>query len=282
LTIRQVRHRFRTGRWERVGRRAFRIAGSFASWEQQLTLALLDHGDHTVVSMRAAAALHGFEGFPRSPVEVTVLRRSGGVRSRWRVHTTLALPLIDRTVVDGFPCTSASRTIIDLAASASARELERSIDSAVRDGSTSPVFLQRRLSSLRGSGRAGVRTLDRLLPDSGGESDLERRFLQLVRRAGLPRPVCQQRFVLGDGTIARVDFAFPPTTVLVEVNGRLGHVSDVERAKDAHRRNELQAAGFVVLEFTDRQVRQEPELVLRILRRHLGPILRGGGSWRPG
>jgi very-short-patch-repair endonuclease len=270
LTPRQVHHRFRTGRWERVGRHAFRIAGSFESWEQQLTLALLDLGVDAVVSMRSAAALHGFEGFPRHPVEVTVPRRTGGVRARWHVHTTQVLPRIDRAMAQGFPCTSAARTIIDLAAVASARDLERAIDSAVRAGLTSAVFLRARLTELRGSGRAGIRVLDHLLPDSGGASDLERRFLQLVRHAGLPRPVCQQRIELADGRVARVDFAFPPTAVVVEVSGRRGHASDAERAKDAQRRNELQASGYTVLEFTDRQVRHEPGMVIATLRRHLG------------
>jgi very-short-patch-repair endonuclease len=55
----------------------------------------------------------------------------------------------------------------------------------------------------------------------------------------------------------------------VEVSGRRGHSSDAERAKDAQRRNELQHLGFVVLEFTNRQVRDEPGYVIATLRRHL-------------
>jgi very-short-patch-repair endonuclease len=184
------------------------------------------------------------------------------------VHTTVRLERIGRGEVADFRCTSASRTVIDLAGSAPIRALERAIDSAVRDGLSSPTFLAHRLRALRPA--RGVRVLDRLLVDSGGHSDLERRFLQLVRRAGLPDPIRQRPFRDGHGRVIRVDFSFEPRLVIVEVTGRRGHASDAERAKDAQRRNELQQLGFVVLEFTNRQVRDEPDDVIATLRHHLG------------
>jgi len=168
------------------------------------------------------------------------------------------------------PATSASRTIIDLAATATVSELERAIDTAVRDGLTSPTFLARRLSDLRNRGRRGVVLLDELLVDSGGHSDLERRFLALVRSAGLRRPTCQRVFRRDGTTVARVDFLFEPSPVIVEVTGRRGHSTDADRTRDAQRRNELQHLGFVVLEFTNDQVRRHPALVVRTLRQHLG------------
>ena len=67
LTADQISYRYRTGRWIRVGVRAFTIAGTPPSWEQQLAAGLLDLGPEAVVSHRAAAALHGFDGFSRSP-----------------------------------------------------------------------------------------------------------------------------------------------------------------------------------------------------------------------
>ncbi|HET9601879.1 MAG TPA: type IV toxin-antitoxin system AbiEi family antitoxin domain-containing protein [Acidimicrobiales bacterium] len=269
LTRNQVDHRVRTGRFERLGRRVLRIAGTAPSWEQQLTAGVLDLGSDALVSHRAAAALHGFEGFARDPVEFTLPRLGRGLHTSWTVHTSHHLRQIDRAEAAGFSCTSASRTIIDLAASATARELERAIDSAVRDGLTSPTFLSGQLRRLRGPGRAGVRLLDELMTDSGGHSDLERRFLALVRRAGLPRPTCQRIFRRDGTTLARVDFSFEPQPVLAEVSGRRGHASDAERAKDAHRRNELQAEGFIVLEFTDNMVRRRPGYVATTLRRRL-------------
>ena len=46
------------------------------------------------------------------------------------------------------------------------------------------------------------------LIDAGVESWLERRFLELIREAGLPRPECQVIFRDGSRTVARVDFLF--------------------------------------------------------------------------
>jgi hypothetical protein len=262
----QVHYRFRQGRWMRVGVRAFRIAGAPTTWEQVLTAGLLDLGPEARVSQRAASALYGFDGFPRAPVEFVMPRAGGGAESIWKVHTTLTLAPIDVAEVDGFRCTSAARTIVDLARVASAAELERAIDSAMRDGWVSPVFLRRQLERLRGSGRAGVRLIDELMPDTGGHSDLERRFLALMRRAGLPRPTCQAVIRRDGRNLARADFRFDPYPVLVEVSGRRGHASDAERAKDARRRNELQHEGYVVLEFTNAQVRQEGPYVVAMVR----------------
>ncbi|MCU1359322.1 MAG: hypothetical protein JWN99_611, partial [Ilumatobacteraceae bacterium] len=50
------------------------------------------------------------------------------------------------------------------------------------------------------------------------------------------------------------DFQFRGTNLIVEVSGRLGHVSDRDRQRDARRRNALQASGNIVLEFTTADV----------------------------
>jgi hypothetical protein len=195
LDFADVRWRVRAGRLERIGARVLRVVGSPPSWEQSLLAGLLDLGPRSVVSHRAAAALHGFEGFGRGPVEFTVDRPRHGLRAPWTVHTTVTLGGTDRAVVSSFACTSATRTIIDLA------------------------------------GRSNRETLER--------------------------------------AIARVDFDFAPWLVIVEVSGRRGHASDAERAKDARRRNELQALGLVVLEFTHDDVRHRPGYVVATLTRHL-------------
>jgi very-short-patch-repair endonuclease len=178
-------------------------------------------------------------------------RRSRGATINMPVHSTLVLPPIDRVTVRGYRCTSATRTVIDLAYLRLPRaQLEAAIDSAVRAGRSSPTVLRDRLGALRGPGRWGARLLDDLLVDSGGHTMLERRFLELVRRAGLPRPRTQAIHQRDGRTFARVDFLFEEQGVVVEVSGRKGHSSPSERARDAQRRNELQDAGRSVYEYT--------------------------------
>ena len=131
LTADQISYRYRTGRWTRVGVRAFTIAGTPPSWEQQLAAGLLDLGREAVVSHRAAAALHGFDGFePEADRVHRAAGRPAALNPAWRVHTSGTLDRIDRCSIGMFRCTTASRTIIDLARTASPAELERAIDSA--------------------------------------------------------------------------------------------------------------------------------------------------------
>jgi very-short-patch-repair endonuclease len=113
-------------------------------------------------------------------------------------------------------------------------------------------------------GRPGIRALRELLLDSGGESFLERRFLQLMRAAHLPKPSTQVAYA-ASGRAMRVDFEFPGLDVVVEVSGRLGHTTDRDRQKDARRRNALQQLGNRVLEFTTADVMSSPDYVLTTL-----------------
>jgi Protein of unknown function (DUF559) len=182
------------------------------------------------------------------------------------VHTTDHWVGRDLLMFDGVRTTSASRTVIDMAAGrASAREIERVIDDAIHRRLTSLPTLRSRIDDLCGRGVPRGPVLRALLLDSGGESYLERRFLGLVRRANLPRPVCQVVHRTDGKRIARVDFQFRGTNVIVEVSGRLGHVSDRDRQRDAHRRNALQSTGHIVLEFTTADVLDQQDYVVNTL-----------------
>lgn len=238
-----------------VAPRVYGVVGAPDSLERRQRLGLLCLGDDAVLSHEAAARLHGFDRCLPDVVEYTVGRSGRGVRTTLLVHTTRALAQIDRVKVGEWPCTSATRTVIDLArARVSDRRLEAAIDSAVRSGRSSPVVIVERLCALRGPGRWGAPRLDRLLLDAGAHTMLERRFLALMREAGLPRPTTQLIHRRDGRTVARVDFCFEEHGLVVEVSGQKGHSSPSERARDAQRRNELQDAGRRVYEFTYEQV----------------------------
>jgi very-short-patch-repair endonuclease len=105
--------------------------------------------------------------------------------------------------------------------------------------------------------------------DSGGHTWLERRFLRLVREAGISRPRPQVITRWGGRFVARVDFSFDSLPVVVEVSGRLGHTLEPERRRDARRRNERQALGYYVIEFTTTDVVTNPAYVLAELARYI-------------
>ena len=268
-----------TGWWERAGWGVVRDRAAPRTWRQELWAALLAVGPLAVASHESAAALHGLGGCAEGPVVLSVPRAARGMRPGMVVHGVGRLAPPDVVMLDGMPVTSASRTIIDLAATAlPPGQLAEVIDDASRLGLSSPAYLRRRLDALGRRGRSGVRLLDELMLDSGGHSHLERRFLRLVRSMGLPRPSGQVIHRRGSRTVARVDFEWTPWRTVVEVSGRRGHVTDRDRTKDAQRRNELQHDGFVVLEFTTAHVLGEPSYVISTLAAHLAPHLAASSS----
>jgi very-short-patch-repair endonuclease len=266
----QIRRWVRDGRLVKVAPRVWRVAGSPVTWRQRLVAGLLSLGSEACVSHEAAAQLHGFDRTPADHVEFTIGRPRRSIRLEETVHTTKYWPRTDRVSIDGLRVTSATRTVIDLArARAPEARLQAAIESAVRTGASAPLVIERRLSELRGPGRWGCRLLDRVLLDAGGHTMLERRFLQLMRAAGLPRPSTQVVFRSDQRTVARVDFLYRELAIVVEVTGRRGHSSPSERARDAQRRNELQDMGVRVFEYTWEDVTRRAPYVTGSMRERL-------------
>jgi uncharacterized protein DUF559 len=92
------------------------------------------------------------------------------------------------------------------------------------------------------------------------ESELERRFLPIVRGAGLPPPEAG-RWVNG----FKVDFFWPEFGLVVETDGLRYHRTPAQQAKDRIRDQAHTAAGLTPLRFTRAQVRFQPDQVLRTL-----------------
>ena len=114
--------------------------------------------------------------------------------------------------------------------------------------------------------RTVLRLLDRqvfLLTDS----ELERMFLRLVRRAGLPTP---QTGVRLHGF--RVDFFWPVFGLVVETDGLRYHRTASQQARDRRRDQAHTAAGMTTLRFTHAQVRFESVQVMDVLQRVVGRL----------
>ena len=83
-------------------------------------------------------------------------------------------------------------------------------------------------------------------------SELERRLLPALRAAGLPRPLVNH-VVQGH----EADFVWPAQRLVVETDGWQTHGTRRAFERDRARDAELQAAGYTVLRYTWRQVRDE-------------------------
>jgi hypothetical protein len=106
------------------------------------------------------------------------------------------------------------------------------------------------------------------------ESWLERRFLALIRSAGLPRPAVQRTYRRDGRHVARVDFDFAPAPVIVEVGGQKGYLTTRERQRQGRRRNELHLLGKVPYFFCYEDVTEEPGYVAATVRAALAATSR--------
>jgi hypothetical protein len=97
-------------------------------------------------------------------------------------------------------------------------------------------------------------------------SGLERRFLELVEAAGLPRPSVNAT-VLG----YEVDFFWVESKLVAETDTHLTHGSAEAFERDRARDADLAVAGHRVVRFTDRQIERDPLAVVATLRALLGP-----------
>jgi len=265
----RLRHLARRGILHRVARGVFRVGGAPSTWMQSLQAGLWALGDQAAVSHAAAARLYRCDRFEGASAEFSVPRLQRGrqlAELGARVHTTTAPLNGDVRRVDGLRVTSPERTIIDLArAGTSTKLLEAAIDSVIRLRLTTLDHIVDRIADHKASSRWGVAQLDALVLTSGGHSVLERRFLRLLRNAGLPCPSPQVVHRDDGRHVARVDFLFQEQGVVVEVSGGRGHSTAADRAKDARRRNQLQQIGRTVLEFTYEDVTERETYVLETL-----------------
>ncbi len=159
-------------------------------------------------------------------------------------------------------------TLIDLATRLDQGQLERAINEADRLDLIDPERLRSVLDEVpRRRGLAALRkTLDRrtfFLTDS----ELERVFIPIVRKAGFARPQTQQ-YVNG----FKVDFYWPDLGLVVETDSLSHHRTPGEQAQDRLRDQVHTAAGLTTLRFSHGQVwyeRGRVELTLKAVRRRL-------------
>lgn len=248
-----------------VGSHALTFAGTVLDWRAQLQAGILDLGPGALVSGEAAAALHGLDGFLDGPLVYLVLR---GQRNRFTVGTVTSsneISKLDRVVVDGLPCVSVTRAVVELLDRVSREQVGNALDSGTRTRLTAPDVVRRRLIELGRQGRSGVSTFDELMRDAGVESWLERKFLELIAPTELPRPDVQRTYQADGVHLARVDFDFAPLPIVVEVGGRRGYLSAAERRRQERRRNSMQLIGKTVYFFTSEDVKHDPAYVLGVL-----------------
>lgn len=265
----------RKNRWVASGRLVsvqpgvLRAAGAPQTWHQAVLAAQL--ATNGIVSHRSAAELWGLIQ-PAGYVEVSVhpdrqpVLRPPAILHRIRdLHPELAT---DRA---GLRITDPVRTVIDLGLvlpTWSVRDaLSRGITAKLLDV-TQTQWLREALGrqGRNGTGIIGELLDERLLTAGNEESLLERRFLDLARRHELPPMAVQHEIWHAGRFVARVDAAYPPLLVAIEVDGFSAHSSPDAFQRDRTRQNRLVALGWIVLRFTWDDVVRRPAMVAKTIR----------------
>lgn len=229
--------------------------------------AALACGTEAVVSHRSAAALMGFVN--RAPVVVDVIALGTRGRRIDGIHQhRVRIPVRAETgTVDGIPCTSPARTLVDLAGCAT----DRTLRSAFERAAAKRMLDVDAVEVASDGGRLGVKTLRSLMEEwrdaapvartARLKSPLEAMVLPLLVREGLPRPQANARVELAGGRHIEVDFLWHAQRFVLEADSRDFHGAGVAFERDRWRDRELMRVGFSSLRVTRQQAERETEAI---------------------
>jgi len=219
----------------------------------------------SVASHWSAAWLWGLLRSRPETVHVTC-RQTRRAKRTFVTHTADLAPA-DRARREGIPVTSLSRTILDTAV----RSRPRTVARHLRVADDLKVFDLREMEDLLGRtkghrGQAKVRAALALYEERPvfTRSDLERRFLEMVREAGLPEPA-MNNFIEG----FEIDAYWADHRFGVELDVYETHGSPLSFEEDRVRDDELLLAGIETTRVTGPRLDREPGKVVDSLRRHL-------------
>jgi very-short-patch-repair endonuclease len=234
--------------------------------------AVLDTSDGAV-GLWSALALNDVPGYRLEPVHVVTPRRPHrGSPHLGVVHSSVRFSEADVVRIHGIPVISPAATLIGLVPRLHPAKAADLCDDLLRRRVLVLADLHRAVDALplRGGngGYAVLRAIAKLRPEGYRPTDskLEREFERILEQAG-EAPFDRQVDVGdGDGWIGRVDFLDRTLRIVVEVQSATFHTSLSDRHRDAERIARLRAAGWIVVEVTEEEIRQRPSRVLERIR----------------
>lgn len=261
-----IEHRIANGRLHPLRHAVYAVGRPHVTQYGHWMAAVLACGPAALLSHDSAGALWGIR--PASArLEVSVVgsgkRRARGIT----IHRRPGLRPDQVTRCHGIPVTTPICTLIDIAVRLGRDQLEAAINEADRLDLCDPEQLRSALDEApRQPGVRALRTVLDRRTFTLTDSELERRFLRIVRARGLPEP---ETGVYLNGF--KVDFYWPKLRLVVETDGLRFHRTPAQQARDRLRDQAHTAAGLTPLRFTRAQVRFEPryvgETVARVQRR---------------
>lgn len=270
LTPRTVQKRAATGRLHRIHQGVYSLVPPKLLTRDGLWMAaVLACGPSAVLSHRSAAALLELRAWGHTEIEVTVPGRAPRKRAGIAVHRSTTLRPRDTTRVRKIPCTTVSRTQLDIAEVLDRRGVERALDQAEILEVLDARALHEQLS--HNPTRPGTPRIRAVLEDyhAGSTvswSELEERFLALIRAAQLPEPELNAWIVMPDRAPAIcADFVWWAQRLVVETDGHATHRTREAFERDRRRDQRLATAGWRPIRVTWRQIINQRDEVVATL-----------------
>ncbi len=227
----------------------------------------------TILSHGSAAELLGISDKRLAVMHVIPPDWSGRKIRGIRWHR-VRLPLTEEIEVrDGIPCTTVSRTIVDMAGESGWGQLRRLIEQAAILRQLDVDEIDRILGRGR---RRGAPRLRAILTGWRGtreprplvRSRLEARLLPRLIEEGLPAPRTNVRLQV-EGHRFEVDLLWEDQRLAIETDGEETHGTRAAFQRDRKRDQILTAAGYRTARITWRQVVDEPNAVIHRVARML-------------
>jgi predicted transcriptional regulator of viral defense system/very-short-patch-repair endonuclease len=257
FTTEAIRHRLRIGRLHRKARGVYKAGSPNLSREGRWMVAVKTCGERAALSHLNAAFHWRIRSWAPRRIHVSVPAKTNPRPHDVEVHRRAAF---ESVVHRRIPVTTPTCTVIDLATLLGDDELEAAINQADILGLTNAEELRQALQGLRRPGAARLRRLLDIRTFRFTRSALERAFIPIALRAGLPRPLTAQ---LVNGV--EVDFYWPELDLVVETDGLTYHRTPSQQAKDLKRDHRHFGAEVLPLRFSHGQIRYEPEYVEGVL-----------------
>jgi very-short-patch-repair endonuclease len=234
--------------------------------------AVLACGPDAVLSHRSAVDLWGLREDKRTRIDVTAPGRRGRAPRGIDAHRHSSLAPADRTTVKDVPCTTVARTLLDFAGVVPVWELRQAVGEAevlrVLDHAEARRLIK------RNPGRRGVARLRMVLDEIHPQtrrtrSEMERLFLRMCTRAGLPEPEVNVWLDVGDDRL-QPDFLWRDAHLIMEADSRRFHDTGSAFIDDRRREQRLQLAGWRVSHCTWWEIEREPRRLAETIRGLLG------------
>lgn len=260
-----IEHRVEAGMMQRLHRGVYLLGAAPPTLMARARAAVFACGDGAVLSHRSAAEVYGLLPEAGGGVDVTVVGRNPGAEPGIRLHRPRALARYDAATMRGMRITSVARTICDLAATESRRDVEHAFQEALYRR----IVTARQIAAVlkREPNRRGAPVIRALLEDPGmTRSERERALLKLVAQAQLPKPLTNVRL---HGYL--VDAYWPEYGLVLEFDGWQAHGHRSAFETDRKRDQIMVAHGLRVIRVTDRQLKHEPVAVAARIAMALRP-----------